>query len=109
MIEAERLSNREFTILTKAYEIRKQDEERAAATQAWFNQSVQSTEEKVIRGKKQQVPVYKTFAQFYDSKNNFYNLFRESKENNKAKVQKKSTLAERNRRLNQRRKEETNG
>ena len=69
-----------------------------SAIQAWFNQTVQATKGKGKSAKS----AYRTFDDFYNHKNEFDKIFKKDdvKPNNK-----RLSLADRNRRLNQSMKE----
>lgn len=98
ILEAERLSNREFAILLKAQQVKEKDIERRLAVQSWYNQTVKGTKQ---RGKKQ-VPLFEKFSDFYDVEEEFYSLFIEKKESVKEK--RKLSMADRNRLLQERKK-----
>lgn len=92
--EASRTTLEEFEIYNKAYLIQQEDMRYHSAIQAWFNQTVQATKGK---GKSAR-SAYKTFDDFYNHKNEFDKIFKkdEVKQENK-----RLSLADRNRRLNQ--------
>ena len=77
-----------------AYLIQQEDRRYNSAIQAWFNQTVQATKGKGKSAKS----AYRTFDDFYNHKNEFDKIFKkdEVKPNNK-----RLSLADRNRRLNQ--------
>lgn len=77
-----------------AYLIQQEDMRYHSAIQAWFNQTVQATKGKGKSAKS----AYRTFDDFYNHKNEFDKIFKkdEVKSNNK-----RLSLADRNRRLNQ--------
>lgn len=58
----ERMTIREYSIRSIAYQLRQLDEEGMVYQQAWANWQVQATKQ---QGKKQ-VPVYSTFKKFFD-------------------------------------------
>lgn len=58
----ERMTIREYSIRSIAYQLRQLDEEGLIYQQAWANWQVQATKQ---QGKKQ-VPVYSTFKKFFD-------------------------------------------
>ncbi|MFS9334804.1 hypothetical protein [Streptococcus peroris] len=93
-LEASRTTLEEFEIYNKAYLIQQEDMRYHSAIQAWFNQTVQATKGK---GKSAR-SAYKTFDDFYNHKEEFDKIFKkdEVKPNNK-----RLSLADRNRRLNQ--------
>lgn len=93
-LEASRTTLEEFEIYNKAYLIQQEDMRYHSAIQAWFNQTVQATKGK---GKSAR-SAYKTFDDFYNHKNEFDKIFKkdEVKQENK-----RLSLADRNRRLNQ--------
>lgn len=77
-----------------AYLIQQEDRRYNSAIQAWFNQTVQATKGKGKSAKS----AYRTFDDFYNHKNEFDKIFKkdEVKQDNK-----RLSLADRNRRLNQ--------
>lgn len=85
----------EFEIYNMAYLIQQEDMRYHSAIQAWFNQTVQATKGK---GKSAR-SAYKTFDDFYNHKNEFDKIF--NKEEVKQVNNKRLSLADRNRRLNQ--------
>lgn len=93
-LEASRTTLEEFEIYNKAYLIQQEDMRYHSAIQAWFNQTVQATKGK---GKSAR-SAYKTFDDFYNHKEEFDKIFKKDdvKPNNK-----RLSLADRNRRLNQ--------
>lgn len=93
--EASRTTLEEFEIYNTAYLIKQEDMRYHSAIQAWFNQTVQATKGK---GKSAR-SAYKTFDDFYNHKNEFDKIFKKD-EVGQVK-QKKMSLADRNRRLNQ--------
>ena len=78
-----------------AYLIQQEDMRYHSAIQAWFNQTVQATKGK---GKSAR-SAYKTFDDFYNHKDEFDKIF--NKEEVKQVKNKRLSLADRNRRLNQ--------
>lgn len=78
-----------------AYLIQQEDLRYHSAIQAWFNQTVQATKGK---GKSAR-SAYKTFDDFYNHKDEFEKIF--NKEEVKQVNNKRLSLADRNRRLNQ--------
>ena len=92
--EASRTTLEEFEIYNTAYLIKQEDIRYHSAIQAWFNQTVQATKGKGKSAKS----AYRTFDDFYNHKNEFDKIFKkdEVKPNNK-----RLSLADRNRRLNQ--------
>lgn len=96
--EASRTTLEEFEIYNTAYFIKQEDLRYHSAIQAWFNQTVQATKGKGKSAKS----AYRTFDDFYNHKNEFDKIFKrdEIKPNNK-----RLSLADRNRRLNQSMKE----
>ena len=97
--EASRTTLEEFEIYNTAYLIKQEDMRYHSAIQAWFNQTVQATKGK---GKSAR-SAYRTFDDFYNHKNEFDKIFKKD-EVGQVK-QKKLSLADRNRRLNQSMKE----
>lgn len=93
--EASRTTLEEFEIYNTAYLIKQEDMRYHSAIQAWFNQTVQATKGK---GKSAR-SAYRTFDDFYNHKNEFDKIFKKD-EVGQVK-QKKMSLADRNRRLNQ--------
>lgn len=92
--EASRTTLEEFEIYNTAFLIQQEDRRYNSAIQAWFNQTVQATKGKGKSAKS----AYRTFDDFYNHKNEFDKIFKkdEVKPNNK-----RLSLADRNRRLNQ--------
>lgn len=78
-----------------AYLIQQEDLRYHSAIQAWFNQTVQATKGK---GKSAR-SAYKTFDDFYNHKDEFDKIF--NKKEVKQVNNKRLSLADRNRRLNQ--------
>lgn len=97
--EASRTTLEEFEIYNTAYLIQQEDRRYNSAIQAWFNQTVQATKGK---GKSAR-SAYKTFDDFYNHKDEFDKIF--NKEQVKQVNNKRLSLADRNRRLNQSMKE----
>lgn len=97
--EASRTTLEEFEIYNMAYLIQQEDMRYHSAIQAWFNQTVQATKGK---GKSAR-SAYRTFDDFYNHKNEFDKIFK--KEEVKQVNNKRLSLADRNRRLNQSMKE----
>ena len=97
--EALRTTLEEFEIYNTAYLIQQEDMRYDSAIQAWFNQTVQATKGK---GKSAR-SAYKTFDDFYNHKDEFDKIF--NKEEVKQVNNKRLSLADRNRRLNQSMKE----
>ena len=93
--EASRTTLEEFEIYNTAYLIKQEDMRYHSAIQAWFNQTVQATKGK---GKSAR-SAYRTFDDFYNHKNEFDKIFK--KDDVRQVKQKKMSLADRNRRLNQ--------
>ena len=93
--EASRTTLEEFEIYNMAYLIQQEDMRYHSAIQAWFNQTVQATKGK---GKSAR-SAYKTFDDFYNHKDEFDKIF--NKEQVKQVNNKRLSLADRNRRLNQ--------
>lgn len=93
--EASRTTLEEFEIYNTAYLIKQEDMRYHSAIQAWFNQTVQATKGK---GKSAR-SAYKTFDDFYNHKDEFDKIFK--KDDVGQIKQKKMSLADRNRRLNQ--------
>ena len=93
-LEASRTTLEEFEIYNKAYLIQQEDMRYHSAIQAWFNQTVQATKGKGKSAKS----AYRTFDDFYNHKEEFDKIFKKDdvKPNNK-----RLSLADRNRRLNQ--------
>lgn len=98
-LEASQTTLEEFEIYNLAYLIQQEDLRYHSAIQAWFNQTVQATKGK---GKSAR-SAYKTFDDFYNHKNEFDKIF--NKEEVKQVNNKRLSLADRNRRLNQSMKE----
>ena len=94
-LEASRTTLEEFEIYNMAYLIQQEDMRYHSAIQAWFNQTVQATKGK---GKSAR-SAYKTFDDFYNHKDEFDKIF--NKEEVKQVNNKRLSLADRNRRLNQ--------
>lgn len=97
--EASRTTLEEFEIYNTAYLIQQEDRRYNSAIQAWFNQTVQATKGK---GKSAR-SAYKTFDDFYNHRDEFDKIF--NKEEVKQVNNKRLSLADRNRRLNQSMKE----
>lgn len=97
--EALRTTLEEFEIYNTAYLIQQEDRRYNSAIQAWFNQTVQATKGK---GKSAR-SAYRTFDDFYNHKDEFDKIF--NKEEVKQVNNKRLSLADRNRRLNQSMKE----
>ena len=93
--EASRTTLEEFEIYNTAYLIKQEDMRYHSAIQAWFNQTVQATKGK---GKSAR-SAYRTFDDFYNHKNEFDKIFK--KDDVKQVNNKRLSLADRNRRLNQ--------
>ena len=93
--EASRTTLEEFEIYNTAYLIQQEDRRYNSAIQAWFNQTVQATKGK---GKSAR-SAYRTFDDFYNHKDEFDKIFK--KDDGGQLTQKKMSLADRNRRLNQ--------
>lgn len=93
--EASRTTLEEFEIYNTAYLIQQEDLRYHSAIQAWFNQTVQATKGK---GKSAR-SAYKTFDDFYNHKDEFDKIF--NKKEVKQVNNKRLSLADRNRRLNQ--------
>lgn len=93
--EASRTTLEEFEIYNTAYLIQQEDRRYNSAIQAWFNQTVQATKGKGKRARS----AFKTFDDFYNHKDEFDKIFRKD-EVGQVK-QKKMSLADKNRRLNQ--------
>lgn len=93
--EASRTTLEEFEIYNTAYLIQQEDRRYHSAIQAWFNQTVQATKGKGKSAKS----AYRTFDDFYNHKNEFDKIFK--KDDVGQVTQKKMSLADRNRRLNQ--------
>lgn len=98
-LEASRTTLEEFEIYNMAYLIQQEDMRYHSAIQAWFNQTVQATKGK---GKSAR-SAYKTFDDFYNHKDEFDKIF--NKKEVKQVNNKRLSLADRNRRLNQSMKE----
>lgn len=94
-LEASRTTLEEFEIYNMAYLIQQEDMRYHSAIQAWFNQTVQATKGK---GKSAR-SAYKTFDDFYNHKDEFDKIF--NKKEVKQVNNKRLSLADRNRRLNQ--------
>ncbi len=94
-LEASRTTLEEFEIYNMAYLIQQEDLRYHSAIQAWFNQTVQATKGK---GKSAR-SAYKTFDDFYNHKDEFDKIF--NKKEVKQVNNKRLSLADRNRRLNQ--------
>ena len=92
--EASRTTLEEFEIYNTAFLIQQEDMRYHSAIQAWFNQTVQATKGKGKSAKS----AYRTFDDFYNHKKEFDKIF--SKEEVKPQ-NKRLSLADRNRRLNQ--------
>lgn len=98
-LEASRTTLEEFEIYNMAYLIQQEDLRYHSAIQAWFNQTVQATKGK---GKSAR-SAYKTFDDFYNHRDEFDKIF--NREEVKQVNNKRLSLADRNRRLNQSMKE----
>lgn len=98
-LEASQTTLEEFEIYNMAYLIQQEDMRYHSAIQAWFNQTVQATKGK---GKSTR-SAYKTFDDFYNHKDEFDKIF--NREEVKQVNNKRLSLADRNRRLNQSMKE----
>lgn len=98
-LEASQTTLEEFEIYNMAYLIQQEDLRYHSAIQAWFNQTVQATKGK---GKSAR-SAYKTFDDFYNHKDEFDKIF--NKKEVKQVNNKRLSLADRNRRLNQSMKE----
>lgn len=96
-LEASQTTLEEFEIYNMAYLIQQEDLRYHSAIQAWFNQTVQATKGKG-KGKSAR-SAYKTFDDFYNHKDEFDKIF--NKEEVKQVNNKRLSLADRNRRLNQ--------
>lgn len=94
--EASRTTLEEFEIYNTAYLIQQEDRRYNSAIQAWFNQTVQATKGSGKSAKS----AYRTFDDFYNHKNEFDKIFKKDDDVGQVK-QKKMSLADRNRRLNQ--------
>lgn len=94
-LEASRTTLEEFEIYNMAYLIQQENMRYHSAIQAWFNQTVQATKGK---GKSAR-SAYKTFDDFYNHKDEFDKIF--NREEVKQVNNKRLSLADRNRRLNQ--------
>lgn len=94
--EASRTTLEEFEIYNTAYLIQQEDMRYHSAIQAWFNQTVQATKGK---GKSAR-SAYRTFDDFYNHKDEFDKIFKKDDDVGQV-TQKKMSLADRNRRLNQ--------
>ena len=92
--EASRTTLEEFEIYNTAYLIQQEDMRYHSAIQAWFNQTVQATK----GSGKSARSAYRTFDDFYNHKKEFDKIF--SKEEVEPQ-NKRLSLADRNRRLNQ--------
>lgn len=93
--EASRTTLEEFEIYNTAFLIQQEDRRYNSAIQAWFNQTVQATKGKGKSAKS----AYRTFDDFYNHKDEFDKIFK--KDDVGQIKQKKMSLADRNRRLNQ--------
>lgn len=94
-LEASRTTLEEFEIYNMAYLIQQENMRYHSAIQAWFNQTVQATKGK----RKSARSAYKTFDDFYNHKDEFDKIF--NKEEVKQVNNKRLSLADKNRRLNQ--------
>lgn len=97
--EASRTTLEEFEIYNTAYLIQQEDRRYNSAIQAWFNQTVQATKGSGKSAKS----AYRTFDDFYNHKKEFDKIFK--KDEVKQVNNKRLSLADRNRRLNQSMKE----
>lgn len=93
--EASRTTLEEFEVYNTAYLIQQEDMRYHSAIQAWFNQTVQATKGKGKSAKS----AYRTFDDFYNHKDEFDKIFK--KDDVGQVKEKKMSLADRNRRLNQ--------
>lgn len=91
--EASQTTLEEFEIYNTAYLIQQEDRRYNSAIQAWFNQTVQATKGKGKNAKS----AYRTFDDFYNHKNEFDKIFNKKE----VKPQKRLSLADINRQLNQ--------
>lgn len=98
-LEASRTTLKEFQTYNLAYAIKQEDARHNAAIQAWFNQTVKATK----GSGKSTKSAYKNFKDFYDHEKEFNNILSPNIE------KKKLTLADKNRLINKRIKEGTNG
>lgn len=103
-LEASRVTLVEYQTYNKAYAIQLEEKNHLSAIQAWFNQSVKATKGSA----KNRQPLYRRFEDFYNHQSHFEAIFKAEKMVAKGK-QRRSSLAERNRRMNQRRKEAGDG
>ncbi|WP_311431794.1 hypothetical protein [Facklamia hominis] len=108
LTEAKRCTPADFQIYSIAHEIKQEEQTKMIALQAWMNQSVQATKKvgKSFRS------IYKSFDDFYDSNEQFRRIFNDSHEKQgfKPSVKERTlSLADKNRIINQIRKEENNG
>lgn len=108
LTEAKRCTPADFQIYSIAHEIKQEEQTKMIALQAWMNQSVQATKKvgKSFRS------IYKSFDDFYNSNEQFRQIFNHSNENQSSKSPVKErilSLADKNRIINQLRKEEING
>ena len=94
-LEASQTTLEEFEIYNMAYLIQQEDLRYHSAIQAWFNQTVQATKGKGKSAKS----AYRTFDDFYNHKKEFDKIF--NKKEVKQVNNKRLSLADRNRRLNQ--------
>lgn len=106
LLEARRCTPVDFQLYTLAYEIKREEQVHLQAIQAWFNQSVQAVEEKGNKKNPQYVSKFKTFEDFYDSQTMFNRLFNPDF---KPKKSKKITMADINRKINNREEIKTDG
>ena len=84
----------EFSTYQLAFQIRSQHEMYNIALQSWFNQTVQAT----VGSGKNVKPKYSNFNQFYDNEKSFKRIFKHDSN------QKRLSIADRNKILNERRK-----
>ena len=108
LTEAKRCTPVDFQIYSIAHEIKQEERTRMIALQAWMNQSVQGTKKvgKSFRS------VYKSFEDFYNINDQFERIFNDSHEKQGVKLPAKErtlSLADKNKIINQIRKEENNG
>lgn len=89
LLEAKRLTPREFKIYTQAYRVKSEELRRNMAIQAWYSLTVK--QEKKVGSK--YVPKYESFDQFYNQNKEFYAVFDQEPQ----EIMKQPTMAEMNR------------
>jgi len=98
LLEAKRTTPADYLVYQKAHDIYTEEQMFFISMQSWQNQAVQKT-----KGEgRHQRSAYRSFADFYDHNKQFQDLFTDKEQENSKK---KLTMADKNRILQQRRKE----